>query len=45
MEVLFRCLKKGYNVISAEDGEEAVAMFSEFHKDIAIVVSDLGLPR
>ncbi|MEK7263201.1 MAG: ATP-binding protein, partial [Bacteroidota bacterium] len=46
MEVLVSLLEEaGYNVISAEDGEEAVAMFSEFHKDIAIVVSDLGLPR
>jgi two-component system, cell cycle sensor histidine kinase and response regulator CckA len=36
---------KGYKVITAADGEEAVAVFSHFKKEISVVISDLGLPK
>ena len=36
---------KGYNVITAGDGEEAVLMFKRHQNDIALVLSDLGLPK
>ncbi|MBI3394560.1 MAG: PAS domain-containing protein [Spirochaetia bacterium] len=35
----------GYNVIAAADGEEGVALFQQRHKDIALTLTDLGLPR
>ena len=34
----------GYRVVTARDGEEAVAVFRERHGDIELVVCDLGLP-
>lgn len=36
---------KGYNVITASDGEEAVRLYAQSHNDIELVISDLGLPR
>ncbi len=36
---------KGYNVFTAGDGEEAVLMFKRHQNDIALVLSDLGLPK
>ncbi|MDP2886821.1 MAG: response regulator [Ignavibacteria bacterium] len=36
---------QGYNVMSARDGEEAVKMFSEHTGEIALVISDLDLPK
>jgi PAS domain S-box-containing protein len=35
----------GYTVLSAEDGEQAMAMLDRFHNDIALVICDLGLPK
>ncbi len=36
---------KGYRVLTATDGEEAIQMFSEHRQDIALVISDVGLPK
>lgn len=36
---------KGYTVLSAEDGSEALRIFKERKKDIALVLTDLGLPK
>ncbi len=36
---------KGYGVVGAVDGEEAVATYEAEHQDIDLVVLDLGLPR
>lgn len=36
---------KGYNVVTASDGEEAVRMFMLRKNDIALVLSDMGLPK
>ncbi len=36
---------KGYNILTAEDGEQAVALFKEHHARIDLVLSDLGLPK
>lgn len=36
---------KGYNVVTASDGEEAVRMFMLRQNDIALVLSDMGLPK
>ncbi len=36
---------KGYSVLTARDGEEGVEMFSRHRREIAVVVTDLGLPR
>ncbi len=37
--------EKGYRVLSATDGEEAVAVFREHRAEIALVLSDFGLPK
>jgi two-component system cell cycle sensor histidine kinase/response regulator CckA len=37
--------QKGYNVMSARDGEEAVRIHSENKGKIDLVLSDLGLPK
>ena len=34
----------GYKVLTAEDGQRALALFLD-HKDIELVVSDIGLPK
>ena len=36
---------KGYNVITANDGEEAVRMFMLRQNEIALVLTDMGLPK
>ncbi len=36
---------KGYNVLVAGDGEEAVAVFREHYRQVHLVLSDLGLPK
>ena len=36
---------KGYRVIMAADGIEAVEVFMKYHTEISLVVADLGLPR
>jgi PAS domain S-box-containing protein len=36
--------EKGYNVLTARDGKEAIDIFSSKRNDIALVVSDMGLP-
>jgi PAS domain S-box-containing protein len=36
---------KGYNVLTAFDGEEGVSLFTRHQKEIAVVLSDLGLPK
>ena len=36
---------KGYNVLTASDGEEAVRMFMLRQNDIDLVLSDMGLPK
>ncbi|MEW6509608.1 MAG: PAS domain S-box protein [Bacteroidota bacterium] len=35
----------GYTVLAASDGEQAVSMFETFGDDIALVITDIGLPR
>jgi two-component system cell cycle sensor histidine kinase/response regulator CckA len=35
----------GYNVLTAMDGEEAVRVFEQERSRIAVVLSDMGLPR
>ena len=37
--------ESGYNVLTASDGIEGVQYYSEHFKEIALVVSDMGLPR
>ena len=34
-----------YEVITAEDGEKALEVFAQYHKEIALVLSDHGLPK
>lgn len=36
---------KGYNVLTAEDGEKGVEMFSLRHEEISAVITDIGLPK
>ena len=36
---------KGYNVLTAEDGEKGVELFSLRHKEISAVITDIGLPK
>ncbi|MBI3189466.1 MAG: PAS domain S-box protein, partial [Ignavibacteriales bacterium] len=36
---------KGYKVITAADGEEGVEQYQRHHKEILLVLSDLGLPK
>jgi PAS domain S-box-containing protein len=38
-------VEKGYKVISAEDGLTAVNIYKERKKEIALVLTDLGLPK
>ncbi len=35
----------GYDVLTAADGEEALRIYRERHRDIALVLSDMGLPK
>jgi PAS domain S-box-containing protein len=36
---------KGYNVLTASDGEGAIRLYAERKNEIAIVISDIGLPK
>ena len=36
---------KGYNVLTASDGEEGIDLFERRHDEIDVVISDLGLPK
>ncbi len=36
---------KGYNLITARDGEEGIRLYREHQSKIAAVVTDMGLPR
>jgi PAS domain S-box-containing protein len=38
-------VSNGYSVLTAQDGEEGVSVFSRHQKEIAVVVSDMGLPK
>lgn len=38
-------MPKGYTVLTADDGEEGFKMFLHHQKQIAVVLSDLGLPK
>ncbi|MDE3057854.1 MAG: PAS domain S-box protein [Bacteroidota bacterium] len=38
-------VQKGYRVHTAADGEEAVKMYSQHQREIALVISDVGLPK
>lgn len=35
----------GYQVLTASDGEEALRIYHERYRDIALVLSDMGLPK
>ncbi len=37
--------EEGYNVITAKDGEQAVEIFRAEGKSIALVLTDMGLPK
>jgi PAS domain S-box-containing protein len=43
LKVLFE--ERGYTVLTAGDGEEAVEVFARSQADIDVVLTDLGLPR
>jgi PAS domain S-box-containing protein len=36
---------KGYRVLTAQDGKEAIQMYTQHEQDIALVLTDIGLPR
>jgi PAS domain S-box-containing protein len=36
---------KGYRVLTANDGEEAIRLYRAHHEDVALVLSDMGLPQ
>jgi two-component system cell cycle sensor histidine kinase/response regulator CckA len=38
-------VSKGYKVLSAADGEEALTVYKKHHREIALVVTDYGLPK
>lgn len=38
-------MMNGYHVLTASDGEKGILTFREHQKEIALVVSDMGLPR
>ena len=37
--------EKGYNVLTCSDGEEAIEIFKKRRGEIALVLSDMGLPK
>jgi PAS domain S-box-containing protein len=43
--VRFGLESRGYKVIETSDGEKALEMFARHHKEIELVLSDLGLPK
>lgn len=49
-EMLLQLMKtlleaKGYKVLTAEDGLEAIDVFSRHKDEVALVISDMGLPK
>lgn len=38
-------LAKGYTILTADNGFEGIKLFTERHDDIAVVVTDVGLPK
>ncbi|HTP79094.1 MAG TPA: PAS domain S-box protein [Bacteroidota bacterium] len=45
-ELLLTYLRdKGYSVLAAGDGKEALEIFSKHHREISLVFSDFGLPK
>ncbi len=38
-------IERGYKVLTAFNGEAGIEMFKEFRNEIAIVLSDIGLPK
>lgn len=45
-DVITTTLKeKGYTVLTASDGIEAVELFMKYQNEVSLVLSDLGLPR
>ena len=36
---------EGYAIMEANDGHNAIALYNQFHKNINIVLMDLGLPK
>jgi len=44
-EIAFEILSKhGYQIHTAEDGLEAISIFTDLHNDLDLIVLDLGLP-
>jgi PAS domain S-box-containing protein len=39
------CQAKGYTILTARDGEEAVKTYAEHKEKISLVLTDLGLPK
>ena len=37
--------EQGFHVLSAKDGEEAFSVYNQHRNEIAVVVSDMGLPK
>lgn len=37
--------ERGYKVLTAFDGESGIRMFKEFQNEIALILSDIGLPK
>ncbi|MDD8017937.1 MAG: PAS domain S-box protein [Bacteroidota bacterium] len=38
-------VSQGYRVLTAADGEEGVSVFSRHQKEVAVVITDMGLPK
>ena len=38
-------IKHGYNVITAADGIEALALYAREHRQVALVITDMAMPR
>lgn len=37
--------ERGYKVLTAFDGESGIEMFKKFQNEIALILSDIGLPK
>ncbi|XDD51619.1 response regulator [Leptospira sp. WS92.C1] len=35
---------KGYRIVNARNGSEALALFKKYYKEISLIITDLGLP-
>jgi len=45
LQLLIRVLERaGYRVFSAADGEEAIAVFRDWHREIGLTVLDVNIP-